>query len=63
MVMDIKVVLDWKSFLALGGSVVAVILAYKLDADAAERVSTHAVDAGKELVIAGNSNHQLDNNG
>lgn len=55
--MDVKVVLDWKSFLALGGSAVAVILAYKLDADAAERVSTHAVDAGKELVVASNSNH------
>ena len=54
--MDVKVLLDWKSFLALGGSVVAVILACKLDAGAAERVSTHAVDAGKELAIARNSN-------
>ena len=54
--MDVKVVLDWKSFLALGGSAVAVIFALKLDADAAERVSTHAVDAGKELAVASNSN-------
>ncbi len=55
--MDVKVVLDWKSFLALGGSAVAVILACKIDADAAERVSAHVVDAGKELMIASNSNH------
>lgn len=54
--MDLKVVLDWKSFAALGASVVAAILAIKLDSDAAERVSTHAVDAGKELAVAGNSN-------
>lgn len=54
--MDVKVVLDWKSILALGVSVAAVILACKLDADAAERVSTYAVDAGKELTIARNSN-------
>lgn len=55
--MDVKVVFDWKSFLALGSSVVAVVLVSKLDADAAERVSTHAVDAVKELAIARNSNH------
>ena len=55
MVMDVKVVLDWKSFLVLGGTFVAGILAFKLDADAAERVSIHAIDAGKELTIASNS--------
>ena len=53
--MDVKVVLDWKSFLVLGGTFVAGILALKLDADAAERVSIHAIDAGKELTIASNS--------
>ena len=55
--MDVKVVLDWKSFLALGGSVFAGILAWKLDIDATERVLTHAVDTCKELVVASNSNH------
>lgn len=55
--MDVKVVLDWKSFLALGGSFVAGILAWKLESDAAERVSTHAVDTCKELMVARNSNH------
>lgn len=56
MAMDVKVVIDWKSILALGVSSAAVILALKLDSDASERVSTHAVDAGKELAIAANSN-------
>ena len=55
--MDVKVVLDWKSFLALGGSVVASIVACKLDTSEAERVSTHAVDISKELMVARNSNH------
>lgn len=50
--MDVKVFLDWKSFLALGGSVVACILAGKLDSAAAERVSTRLVDACKELAVA-----------
>ena len=55
-VMDVKVVLDWKTVAALGASVAGVILVVKLDGDAAETVSTHVVDAAKELAIAGNSN-------
>ncbi len=55
-VMDVKVVLDWKTVAALGASVAGVILVVKLDDDAAEKVSTHVVDAAKDLAIAGNSN-------
>ena len=54
--MNVKVVLDWKTVAALGASVAGVILVVKLDGDAAETVSTHVVDAAKELAIAGNSN-------
>lgn len=55
--MDVKVVFNWKSYLALGGVGVAVILALKLDADAAERVSMYAIGTLKELVNARNSIH------
>lgn len=54
--MDVKVVLDWKTVAALGASVLSIILAVKLSAESAETVSTHIVDAAKELAIAGNSN-------
>lgn len=43
---------DWKSILALGASSVAVIFAVKMEAEAVERVSIHAIDAAKECVIA-----------
>ena len=54
--MDVKVILDWKTVAALGASVFSIILAVKLDAESAETVSTHTVDAVKELAIANNSN-------
>ena len=50
--MDVKVTLDWKTVAALGASVVAIIFAVKMDAESAETVSTHAVDAVKEFAIA-----------
>lgn len=50
--MNVTVTLDWKSFVALGGAVVSVIFALKMDSNAAERVSTHAVDACKEYAVA-----------
>ncbi len=50
--MKFVVIFDWKFVLALGASAVGIILAEKLDADAAEQVSTQAVDAGKELASA-----------
>ena len=43
---------DWKFVIAFGTAVVGTIFAVKMDADAAERVSTHAVDACKEVAIA-----------
>lgn len=53
--MNLNVTIDWKFVVALGTVVVRTIFAVKMDADAAERVSTHAVDACKEYAIAGNS--------
>ena len=50
--MDVKVILDWKTVAALGGSVATIILALKLDGKSAETVSIHSVDAVKELAIA-----------
>ena len=53
--MNYTVLIDWKFVVALGASVVGIIFAVKMDADAAERVSTHVVDACKEYAVAGNS--------
>ncbi len=54
--MNFVVTLDWKFAVALGVSVVGAILAVKMEPDAAERVSIHAVDACKEFLVAKNSN-------
>lgn len=53
--MNLNVTIDWKFVVALGTAAVGVIFAVKMDGAAAERVSIHAVDACKELAIAGNS--------
>ena len=53
--MKLLVVLDWKTVAALGAAICGTILATKLDPSAAERVSTHAVDACKECAVAANS--------
>ncbi len=53
--MNLNVTIDWKFVVALGTAAVGVIFAVKMDGTAAERVSTHAVDACKEYAIAGNS--------
>ena len=53
--MSFVVTIDWKFVVALGTAAVGVIFAVKMDGAAAERVSTHAVDACKEYAIAGNS--------
>lgn len=50
--MDVKVIIDWKSCAALGGSTVFIILANKLDTESAEAVFIHAVDAVKGLAVA-----------
>ena len=53
--MNLNVTIDWKFVVALGTVVIGTIFAVKMDADATERVSIHAVDACKEYAIAGNS--------
>lgn len=53
--MNFVVTIDWKFVVALGVATVGTIFAVKMDASAAERVSTHAVDACKEYAFAVNS--------
>lgn len=50
--MSFNVVIDWKFVVALGAATVGTIFAIKMDASAAERVSTVAVGACKEYAIA-----------
>lgn len=54
--MNINVTFDWKAFAALGTTAVGIILSLKMDAAAAERVSTHMVDTYRVYAIAMNSN-------
>ena len=53
--MNLTVVIDWKFVVALGASTAGIIHAAKADSNAAGQVSIHAVDACKELALAGNS--------
>lgn len=55
-VMNLTINIDWKFIVALGATTVGIIFAVKMDASAAERVSTHVADACKEYAIAGNGN-------
>ena len=57
--MNLNVTIDWKFVVALGTVTVGSIFAIKMDADATERVSIHAIDAYKEYAIAGNSDRQF----
>lgn len=52
--MNVTVVIDWRFVAALGGAVASIILVSKMDSAAAERVSTVAVGAGKQLAITQN---------
>ena len=52
--MNFVVTIDWKFVVALGAAAIGTIFAVKMDADAAERVSIHVVDACKEYAVAGN---------
>ena len=54
--MNFVVTLDWKFVVALGAAIVGIIFGAKMDPDAAERVSIHAIDACKGFAVAGNSN-------
>ena len=49
--MNFVVTIDWKFVVALGVVAIGSIFAAKMDAEAAERVSIHAVDACKELSV------------
>ena len=53
--MSFNVTIDWKFVAALGALVACIIFATKMDGAEAEQVSTHVVDACKELAVAGNS--------
>ena len=57
--MNFAVTIDWKFVVALGAATVGTIFAVKMDASAAERVSTHVVDACKEYALALNSERIL----
>ena len=47
-----SVIIDWKFVVALGAAAVGIIFAVKMPADAAERVSVHAIDACQGHAIA-----------
>lgn len=47
--MSFNVTIDWKFVVALGLAVMGSLFAWNMDSDAAERVSTHAIDAWKEI--------------
>lgn len=54
--MNVNVTIDWKFVVALGVATATTVFALKMDAAAAERVSTIAVGACKELAIAEQGN-------
>ena len=53
--MNFNVEIDWKFMVALGAATVGTIFAVKMDADAAERISTRVVDVCKEYAFASKS--------
>lgn len=53
--MDVKVVLDWRSFVALGFVVFTGILAVRMPEEAVEGAFDHVVDAFKSLAMADSS--------
>lgn len=50
--MTCQLILNWKSFAALGGAVTAVILALKLTPDQSERVLTSMVSATQLIDVS-----------
>lgn len=52
--MNLNINIDWKFVVAVGVATMGTIFAVKMDASAAERVSSKVVDTCKELAIAGN---------
>ena len=50
--MSCTLTVDWRFVAALGVAVSGIILSSKMEADAAERVSIHVIDACAELLAA-----------
>jgi len=50
--MSFLLTVDWRFIVALGAAVSGIILSSKMEPDAAERVSIHAIDACKEFAVA-----------
>ena len=50
--MSFVLTVDWRFVAALGGAVCGIILCAKMDPDAAERVSVHAIDTYAEFAAA-----------
>ena len=50
--MQLIVKLDWKSFAAIGLSIIGIFSVKKMDPEQVEEVSIHAIDACKEVVPA-----------
>lgn len=56
--MNFEVKIDWKFVVALGAAIVGTIFSVKMDAGAAERVSTRVVDACKEYALTANNSER-----
>ena len=54
--MNVTVTIDWKFAAALGATLVGIVFASKMDANAVEKVSIHVIDACQQKAIAGNDN-------
>lgn len=54
--MNFTVIADWRFAVALGLAVCVYTLIMKMESDAVERVSIHAIDACKEFAVAYNCN-------
>lgn len=50
--MNLTITFDWRFVVALGVAVSGIILSVKMESNAAERVSIHAIDACKEFAVA-----------
>ena len=54
--MNFVVTIDWKFVVALGAAASGIIFAVKMESDAAERVSIHAIDAYRDCAVVENDN-------
>ena len=54
--MNLTVILNWKSWAAIGLTALGMYIVSKMDSEAVAQVSIHAVDACKEVAVARNGN-------